>query len=101
MKRIYFHGTTTALGIRRRILPPAVTGVLREEWRKKYIDKVFFTTSPLSAAKFAVKAAVKYGGEPIIYRVSPKGEIWHINTNEFIADSAVVTGIEPFKGKAA
>lgn len=94
---IYYNGTSSALNIKRRILPPSVTGILREDWRKKYIDKVFFTTSPLSAAKFAKKAVTKYGGEPMIFRVSPRGAVWHINTNEYVADSAVIVGVEKFK----
>lgn len=97
MKPEYYHGTSSALKIRKLILPPSETGILREEWRKKYIDKVFFTTSPLSAAKFAKKAVVKYGGEPIIFRVLPRGAVWHINTNEYVSDSAVIVDIEKFK----
>ena len=80
---IFYHGTTTAFNLMKGdiLLPAIITGNLREDWRKKHIDKVFFTNSLLSAEKFAKKAANKYGGEPPYY---------HINTNEFIADRAII-----------
>lgn len=86
----FYHGTTTALHIEKEIIPPVESGVLREEWRKKLTTKVFFTTSTMSAYKFAKKAATKYGGEPIVYEVEPIGDVWHINTNEYIADKAKI-----------
>ena len=72
------------------LLPAIITGNLREDWRKKHIDKVFFTNSLLSAEKFAKKAASKYGGEPTVFIVKPKPPYYHINTNEFIADRAII-----------
>ena len=72
------------------LLPAIITGNLREDWRKKHIDKIFFTNSLLSAEKFAKKAANKYGGEPIVFIVKPKLPYYHINTNEFIADRAII-----------
>ena len=89
---IFYHGTTTNFNLKQGdfLLPAIITGNLREEWRKKYKDKVFFTNSLLSAQKFAKKAASKYGGEPIIYIVKPSIPYYHINTNEFIADRAKI-----------
>ena len=49
VKRKFYHGTTDALHIRNWILPPIFTENQREDWRKKYRDKVFFTDSLLSA----------------------------------------------------
>ena len=88
----FFHGTSSALHIKKWILPPVYTQVKREHWRSKYNDKVFFTNSVLSARKFARKACEKYGGEPLVYIVKPVG-VWFktINT-EYIADKALVVG---------
>lgn len=91
---MFYHGTSDILGIKHNILPPIQTGNIREEWRKKYIDKIFVTTSLLSAMKFAKKASAKYGGKPVIYQAKPIGEIWHVNTNEYVADKAIVIGKE-------
>ena len=89
---IFYHGTTTAFNLMKGdiLLPAIMTGNLREDWRKKHIDKVFFTNSLLSAEKFAKKAANKYGGEPIVFIVKPKPPYYHINTNEFIANRAII-----------
>lgn len=69
--KIFYHGTSNALGVKKIILPPIQTKNLREEWRRKYIDKVFFTTSILSAENYAKKACKKYGGNPVVYIVKP------------------------------
>mgnify|MGYP007004246230 CR=1 FL=1 len=82
--RVFYHGTTDALRIRKILLPPVITNCKREDWRKKYEDKVFFTTSLGTAHKFAKKACEKFGGNPIIYIVTIEGE--------FVADRAVVIG---------
>lgn len=74
------------------ILPPCQTNNLREEWRKKYIDKVFFTTSLLSAGNYAKKACEKYGGNPVIYIVKPIGQYFNRMDSEYIADKARVIG---------
>lgn len=87
----YYHGTTDVFEIN-ELLPAIETGNLREEWRKKLTNKVFFTNSLLSAEKFAKKAALKYGGNPVVYEVSPVGDIWHVNTNEYVADRAKIVG---------
>ena len=64
-----------------------------KEGRKKNVDKVYFTDSLLSAQKYAVKAAEKYGGTPVVYEVKPVGEYINCNTNEYIADKARVIRI--------
>lgn len=74
------------------ILPPIQTDILREDWRKKYLDKVFFTTSLLSAENYAKKACKKYGGAPVIYMVKPIGQYFNRIKCEYIADKAVIIG---------
>ncbi len=83
----YYHGTSDVFDMK-EILPAIETGNLREDWRKKLTNKVFFTDSLLSAEKFAKKAAMKYGGNPVVYEVKPVGDVWHVNTNEYVADKA-------------
>lgn len=73
-------------------MPPIQTSILREEWRKKYINKVFFTTSLLSADMYAKKACKKYGGNPVVYIVKPVGQYFNRINSEYIADKAVVIG---------
>lgn len=86
----FYHGTSDALPIKTMLLPACNTGNLREEWRKKLVNKVFFTTSLMSAQKYAKKAAQKYGGNPVVYEVKPIGDIWNPNNNEYVADRARV-----------
>ena len=74
------------------ILPPNQTNNLREEWRKKHVDKVFFTTSLLAADNYAKKACKKYGGNPVIYIVKPIGQYFNRMNSEYIADKARVIG---------
>lgn len=74
------------------ILPPNQTNNLREEWRKKYIDKVFFTTSLLSADNYVKKACKKYEGNLVIYIVKPIGQCFNRMDCEYIADKARVIG---------
>ncbi|MBQ6907422.1 MAG: hypothetical protein IJQ28_03500 [Clostridia bacterium] len=86
----FYHGTSSILPIKKYILPPVYTQNKREHWRKKYIDKVFFTDSILSAYKFAQKACDKYGGTPIVYEVKPVGQWFNTINTEYIADKALV-----------
>lgn len=94
----YYHGTSDIFKIT-KLLPPVETGILREQWRTKLTNKVFFTNSQMSAAKYAKKAAEKYGGNPIIYEVNPIGPIWNTNTNEYVADFATIVQSIPYKTK--
>ena len=86
--KTFYHGTSDVLPIKNIILPPLHTNNLREDWRKKLTDKVFFTDSLMSAQKYAKKAAEKYGGNPIVYEVRPIGDVWNPNTNEYVSDRA-------------
>ena len=88
----FYHGTSDVFDIT-RILPPLVTGNKREAWRKKYTNKVFFTTSLLSAKGYAKKACSRFGGEPIVYVVRPVGDTWYVNTNEYVSDEAEIVEI--------
>lgn len=91
---IFYHGTTDIFNIEDNILKaPIDTGVLREDWREKNLNKVYFTDSLYSAEKFAYKASQKYGGNSIVYKIKPIGDYYNINTNEYITDSAKIIGI--------
>ena len=88
--RTFYHGTTDVFKINRVLLPPVITDNKREEWRKKYTDKVFFTDSLLSASRYAKKACKKYGGNPIVYIVKPIGQYFNTVNTEYIADKALI-----------
>lgn len=90
---IYYHGTSTIFNIHRVILPPAITGNLREDWRKANLNQVYVTDSLLSAQKFAYKCADKYGGSPIVYKVKPIGNLWRRKDTEYLADKALILGV--------
>ena len=94
MDKKFYHGTTDLLPIKTVLLPATKTGVLREEWRDKYKDKVFFTNSIVSAGYYAKKACAKYGGNPIVYAVKPIGQYFNTVNNEYVADKALIVGIE-------
>ena len=72
---MFYHGTSTAVGIDYRLLPPALTGVIEEVGRKKNLDKVFFTADEGSARVYAGRAVQRFGGRAVIYRVIPMGEV--------------------------
>lgn len=88
---MFYHGTTDALSICDMVLPPTVTSVQRE-YRVDDTDKVFFTNSAKSARYYAKKAAMKFGGNPILLVIEPIG--WYIPTNntEFISQKAKIVG---------
>lgn len=90
---IFYHGTSDVLPIKKVLLPPTVTRIKREEQCKKFTDKVFFTTSILSASMCAKKACKKYGGNPIIYIVNPIGQFFNTINTEYIADRAWILNI--------
>lgn len=92
MKVEFYHGTSDTLKIGKVLLPPVITSNQREDWRKKYLDKVFFTSSLLSAEMYAKKACRKYGGSPVVYIVRPIGQFFNTVNNEYIADKALVLG---------
>lgn len=71
----FYHGTSTNLDIEDKLLPPDMTDTIAEIGRKKNLDKVFFTSDYRSAHIYAQKATKAFGGQPIVYRVHPVGEI--------------------------
>lgn len=89
----FYHGTTDVFNIKKTLLPPTYTGNLREDWRKKYQNMVFFTASLLSASKFARKACEKYGGNPVIYEVRPIGQYFNTIHGEYISEKAKIVRI--------
>lgn len=88
----FYHGTSTSLEIDNLILPSIQTGILREDWRQKNLNKVYFTNSVISAKRYAKKACEKYGGDPIVYVVKPLGIWFHRIDKEYVADRALVIG---------
>ena len=88
----FYHGTTDVFNIKKILLPPIYINNLREDWRKKYHNVVFFTTSLLSAFKFARKACEKYGGNPVIYEVRPIGQYFNTIHGEYISERAKIVG---------
>lgn len=72
---VYWHGTTTALlpSGSYRLLPPEQTGCITEPDRARNLDQVFFTCTKAYAGIYAMRAARRYGGQPVIYRVIPVG----------------------------
>ena len=75
----FFHGTSTNVGIGDKLIPPHMTGTLSEVGRKKNLDLVFFTADRSSARVYAGRSVRKFGGEPIIYRVYPVGDVTVLN----------------------
>ena len=57
--KTFYHGTSDILPIKNILLPANQTGNLREDWRKKLTNKVFFTDSLMSAQKYAKKSTKK------------------------------------------
>lgn len=70
-----------------------ITHNLREDWRHKYIDKVFSTNSLKSAKMYAKKACAKYGGTPVVYIVEPIGNVLYGINHECISDKALIVKI--------
>jgi hypothetical protein len=83
----FYHGTSVS-GLT-EILPPAETYVLREDFRTKFLDKVFVTPLKKSAETYARKCAAKFGGQPVIYEVEPVNP-FEINVSQYICDKAFV-----------
>lgn len=79
---MYYHGTSTELKIGHKLLPPDITGKIQEKGRKKNTNKVFFTKDKNSAKIYSGRSLQKFGGEKIIYRVIPMGDIEILNENE-------------------
>ena len=88
-KMVYYHGTSTACGVKRILLPPNKTQKLREDFRRKNLQVVFLTARLPSAMKYAKKACEKFGGMPVIYRAIPMGAV-SINGVECSCDMAII-----------
>jgi hypothetical protein len=100
MIRVFLHGTSTSLLTLIRqygIKPSCVTG-LRAERRKRNLDKVFLlsdlTENESQAKVYAERAAMKFGGDPVILRVGvPVSRITLERTGRFVQYST--TYVEP------
>ena len=102
--KVFYHGTITIpyLGIDDLLLPPSVTGNLREEIRlkrdksKQYLDFVFISSTFHSAKKYAWKAYFKHIHNqnqlildndvvimPVVYKVNPDKKKFNSNGKQF------------------
>ena len=84
----FYHGTSDAIGLMRKLLPPIITGYKREGWRNKFTDLVFFTPSIPAATMYAKKACIKYGGNPVLLEILPIGEAYQIGNGDWVVYSA-------------
>lgn len=94
MAKVFYHGTSTNVNVKDKLLPPIATDNLRETFRKKLQDKVFVTDSKVSAEKYAKKAAAHFGGDAVIYTVKPDYYSLIKNGTEYTTDYAVVLNKE-------
>jgi hypothetical protein len=74
----YYHGTSTALGIQDRILPPTETGKQTES-RVQRRGKVFLTVDFEYAQSYANRAVREWGGQPVVFEVTPMGPVKQIS----------------------
>ncbi len=86
----YYHGTSIELPIGSKILPPNITGIKREDFRKDKDNYVFLTISLYSAYKYAEKCVAKFGGTPIVYECSVDDEPIFQRVNEFAFEEATI-----------
>lgn len=86
---IFYHGTSDKWQMT-VLKPPLLTGVIRERDRNEFQNKVFFTNRLDVAQNYARKAVERFGGHPIVYEVSPEGEVWNVRDYEFVADRAKI-----------
>ena len=116
--KVFYHGTITIpyLGIDDLLLPPSVTGNLREEIRlkrdksKQYLDFVFISSTFHSAKKYAWKAYFKHIHNqnqlildndvvimPVVYKVNPDKksliQMGSNSPNEWICHQARISEI--------
>jgi len=89
----FYHGTSSNLNIKDKLLPPDETMVLREDFRKKDTDIVFLTLSKSFAWSYAVKACAMFGGSPKVYIVEPdKDSLSAKSEDEFTCHFADIIG---------
>jgi hypothetical protein len=81
LKETFYHGTSTAVGLKPGVdlLPPDQTDKISEKGRKKNLDKVFFTKDIGSAKIYAGRAVNQFGGQPVVFKVTPVGKIEALN----------------------
>ena len=115
--KVFYHGTITIpyLGIDDLLLPPSITGNLREEIRlkrdksKQYLDFVFISSTFHSAKKYAWKAYFKHIHNqnqlisnndvvmPVVYQVIPDKksliQMGNNSPNEWICHQAKISDI--------
>ena len=116
--KVFYHGTITMpyLGIDDLLLPPSITGNLREEIRlkrnksKQYLDFVFISSTFHSAKKYAWKAYFQYISNqnqlildnndvvmPVVYKVNPDKtsliQMGNNSPNEWICHQAKISDI--------
>lgn len=115
--KVFYHGTITMpyLGIDDLLLPPSITGNLREEIRlkrdksKQYLDFVFISSTFHSAKKYAWKAYFKHISNqnqlilendvvlPVVYQVIPDKksliQMGNNSPNEWICHQAKISDI--------
>lgn len=94
MAKVFYHGMSTNVNVKDKLLPPIATDNLRETFRKKLQDKVFVTDSKVSAEKYAKKAIAHFGGDAAIYTVKPDYYSLIKNGTEYTTDYAVVLNKE-------
>lgn len=94
MTKVFYHGTSTHVNIKDKLLPPIATDNLREIFRKKLQDKVFVTDSKVSAEKYAKKAVAHFGGDAVIYTVKPDYYSLIKNGTEYTTDYAIILNKE-------
>ena len=115
--KIFYHGTITTpcLGVDDLLLPPSITGNLREEIRlkrdksKQYLDFVFISSTFHSAKKYSWKAYFQYIFNqnqlrldndvvvPVVYQVIPDKtsliQMGNNSPNEWICHKARISDI--------
>ena len=96
--KVFYHGTSDALEIH-ELLPADETGILRDSGRQHMIDKVFFTDRIDVARRYAFKAVERFGGNPVVYRVQPIGDVWNVRDVEFVSDKAIIIEPEVWRGE--
>lgn len=94
MAKVFYHGTSTNVNVKNKLLPPIAADNLRETFRKKLQNKVFVTDSKVSAEKYAKKAVAHFGGDVAIYTVKPDYYSLIKNGTEYTTNYAVVLNKE-------
>lgn len=89
-EQTYYHGTTDLFKIS-EIKSPVESKIIREDSRIDNRNVVYVTSSLGSAWGYAEKAAKKFGGKPIVYRVEPDWDsLIHRIDYEYTTDYAKI-----------